>query len=332
MQCPVLQANLHPHTFVIGGPDAKGEYAGVAGGIGESLRTYNAARWAEDTAILQTHFVPWGGTIEDVVDAVALIGLWGPGEAFGSHGGIVTRIGEAWMCEDVGMAGAVSIDEARSLECRGLRPRYNGTVMVVEIGGKERPVAVRWFVEVTTDDDGVAFLSVSLRLKEKRLHRLVAHGAVAVGDECVRVSYGSDGAESVAVVAAYLVVGVVEIVEVCRIDRHLVMANAGTEPVDTTMVIDAGENCEAVGYGVAREEARVVTVERPILFAALTEALGDAVAETRVVVVAHLAQRHEVGPQPHNLVDDGIVAAIDHRTFLPDVPLQYRDGVGGGAQ
>ena len=43
------------------------------------------------------------------------------------------------------------------------------------------------------------------------------------------------------------------------------------------------------------------------------------------VVVAHFAEGDEVGLEPHEFVDDGVVTAFYLGSLLPDVPLQNRD-------
>ena len=72
-----------------------------------------------------------------------------------------------------------------------------------------------------------------------------------------------------------------------------------------------------MGWRLSRPESKGI-----IRLAPFGQGAHDAVAEARAVVVAHLAEGHEIRLQAGNLVGDGLVATFYHRALLPDIPLE----------
>ena len=200
--------------------------------------------------------------------------------------------------------------------------------MVIEVTRGLRPVFMRRFVEVAANDNGISRCFVFLGLLYK-----AADGIVTLRlDIALEHFFNGTGngylAKRTAIVAPHIVVGIIEIIEMGSIDRHFFALGITEQTVDRTVVVVFRKNGEGIGDGVTAEQSGVLTFETVIGQSALKQRLGQPPGEVGVMIIAHFAERDEIGFKTNNLLYDSIIAALNLRAFLPDIPLQNRKFFG----
>ena len=180
---------------------------------------------------------------------------------------------------------------------------------------------MRRLVEVATQDDDASCLAVFLCFGNEAGDGVVTHGGAVEQEDGIDVGHRLALFPRVAVIAAHVVVGAVAIVEVRRVDRKLLIPFACDKAVEAASVVVEREDGRTVREGIAAQQAGIFRIERIIGLSPFLERGDDAVAKAGVVIIAHFAQRHEVGIRPRNLVCYGLEASFDDGSFLPDVEL-----------
>ena len=98
-----------------------------------------------------------------------------------------------------------------------------------------------------------------------------------------------------------------------------------TQFVDGTVVIFNGENSGRIGYRMAAQQTGIITVERIVSQSLFLKRLHNAVTETRIVVITHLAQHDKIRLQTGYLPNNGFISLRHHGALLPDIELQHAD-------
>ena len=91
------------------------------------------------------------------------------------------------------------------------------------------------------------------------------------------------------------------------------------------MVVFYWENSGRIGYGITAQQTGIIAVEGIVSQSFFLKRLNDTVAETCIVIIAHLAQHHKIRLQASYLLNDSFVSLRHHGALLPDIELQHAD-------
>lgn len=165
-----LHLQLHPNALMVGWPHAERLDEIFARWIRASATVCNATFRTKDATVRHPRILSF---IPQIIYAVALVGQRRPRQFLRRHVWVVCGEGEARMCQDIWIEGAVGIAETSLSEERRHGPGNNQAVMIIKVTRGLRPVFMRRFVEVAANNNGISRCFVFLGLLDKAADGIV---------------------------------------------------------------------------------------------------------------------------------------------------------------
>ena len=107
------------------------------------------------------------------------------------------------------------------------------------------------------------------------------------------------------------------------VHRYLPSPYLRDHPIDAAVIPVLRKYRGGVRYRMPAQQPGIVAVKRVVFQSPFAQRGHYPVAEPYTVIVAHLAEGHEIRPEPLDLVHYRVISSGNHSSLLPDIPLQY---------